>query len=115
VQEVISTRQMPSREFATDDLFRHACGLGGHACRTREDAPARREAALTGIAVAGKTGTAETGRPTNQAWFIAFAPADAPRVAVAVTIEDTPATGGEVAAPLAANVLRAALAVADPP
>jgi peptidoglycan glycosyltransferase len=72
-------------------------------------------AALSGIAVAGKTGTAETGRPTNQAWFIAFAPADAPRVAVAVTIENTPATGGEVAAPLAAAVLRAALAQSSLP
>jgi peptidoglycan glycosyltransferase len=67
-------------------------------------------AALQGIQVAGKTGTAEKGNGANQAWFIAFAPATAPRVAVAVTIENTPATGGEVAAPLAAQVLRAALA-----
>ena len=72
-------------------------------------------AALSGIQVAGKTGTAETRPPTNQAWFIAFAPADAPRVAVAVTIENTPATGGEVAAPLAAAVLRAALAQSSLP
>jgi peptidoglycan glycosyltransferase len=67
-------------------------------------------AALQGIQVAGKTGTAEKGNGTNQAWFIGFAPADAPRVAVAVTIENTPSTGGEVAAPLAAAVMRAALA-----
>jgi penicillin-binding protein A len=66
-------------------------------------------AALAGISVAGKTGTAERGG-ANQAWFIAFAPADAPRVAVAVTIENTYGTGGEVAAPLAAFVMRAALA-----
>lgn len=72
-------------------------------------------AALQGIQVAGKTGTAEKGNGANQAWFIAFAPADAPRVAVAVTIENTPATGGEVAAPLAAQVLRAALAQASLP
>jgi peptidoglycan glycosyltransferase len=72
-------------------------------------------AALSGIEVAGKTGTAETGKPTNQAWFIAFAPANAPRVAVAVTIENTPATGGEVAAPIAAAVLRTALAQANLP
>jgi peptidoglycan glycosyltransferase len=72
-------------------------------------------AALSGIAVAGKTGTAETGRPTNQAWFIAFAPAGAPRVAVAVTVENTSGTGGEVAAPLAAAVLRAALAQSSLP
>ena len=72
-------------------------------------------AALQGIQVAGKTGTAEKGNGTNQAWFIAFAPADAPRVAVAVTIENTSATGGEVAAPLAAAVMRAALAQASLP
>jgi peptidoglycan glycosyltransferase len=67
-------------------------------------------AALQGIQVAGKTGTAERGDGTNMAWFIAFAPADDPRIAVAVTIEGTTATGGEVAAPVAADVIRAALA-----
>ncbi len=67
-------------------------------------------AALSGLSVAGKTGTAETadsGR--NQAWFIGFAPVEDPQVAVAVVIEDTPSTGGEVAAPVAAQVMRAAL------
>ncbi|HJW75737.1 MAG TPA: penicillin-binding transpeptidase domain-containing protein, partial [Thermoleophilia bacterium] len=39
-------------------------------------------AALQGIQVAGKTGTAERGNGANQAWFIGFAPAEAPRVAV---------------------------------
>jgi penicillin-binding protein A len=67
-------------------------------------------AALQGIQVAGKTGTAERGDCTNLAWFIAFAPADDPQIAVAVTIENTTATGGEVAAPLAAAVIKAALA-----
>jgi peptidoglycan glycosyltransferase len=67
-------------------------------------------AALVGIQVAGKTGTAEKGNGANQAWFICFAPAEAPRVAVAVSIENTTATGGEIAAPMAADVLRAALA-----
>ena len=71
-------------------------------------------AALQGIQVAGKTGTAERGDGTNLAWFIAFAPADDPRVAVAVTIENTPSTGGEVAAPLAAAVIKAALAQPQP-
>lgn len=67
-------------------------------------------AALSGLSVAGKTGTAETadsGR--NQAWFIGFAPVEDPQVAVAVVIEDTPSTGGAVAAPVAAQVMRAAL------
>ncbi len=67
-------------------------------------------AALQGIQVAGKTGTAERGDGTNMAWFIAFAPADDPQVAVAVTIENTTTTGGEAAAPRAAAVIEAALA-----
>lgn len=67
-------------------------------------------AAIEGVKVAGKTGTAERGDGTNLAWFIGFAPADDPRVVIAVTVEDTLATGGAEAAPLAAQVLRAALA-----
>jgi peptidoglycan glycosyltransferase len=67
-------------------------------------------AALEGIQVAGKTGTAEKGDGTNLAWFIGFAPAEDPRVAVAVVVEDTTQTGGEAAAPLAAAVIKTALA-----
>jgi peptidoglycan glycosyltransferase len=67
-------------------------------------------AAIEGVQVAGKTGTAERGDGTNLAWFIGFAPADDPRVAVAVVVEDTLSTGGAEAAPLAAEVMRAALA-----
>ena len=67
-------------------------------------------AALEGIQVAGKTGTAEKGDGSNLAWFIGFAPADDPQIAVAVVIEDTQSTGGEAAAPLAAEVIRSALA-----
>lgn len=65
-------------------------------------------AALSGISVAGKTGTAEVGG-TNQAWFIAFAPVDAPRIAVAATVERTPGQGGTIAAPVAKQVLEALL------
>jgi penicillin-binding protein A len=65
-------------------------------------------AALSGIDVAGKTGTAEVGG-TNQAWFIAFAPVDAPRVAIAVTIERTSGQGGTVAAPVAKQVMESLL------
>ncbi len=67
-------------------------------------------AALQGIQVAGKTGTAERGDGTNLAWFIAFAPAADPQVAIAVVLEDTQSTGGEAAAPLAAAVIKTALA-----
>lgn len=72
-------------------------------------------AAIEGVEVAGKTGTAERGDGTNLAWFIGFAPADDPRVAVAVVVEDTLSTGGAEAAPLAAEVMRAALAAARRP
>jgi penicillin-binding protein A len=70
-----------------------------------------------GIQVAGKTGTAQTGieGENPHAWFIAFAPANAPRYAVAVIIEHggdfgSEATGGEVAAPIAKQMLQNLLA-----
>jgi penicillin-binding protein A len=71
-------------------------------------------AALPDVQVAAKTGTAQTDRDTNHAWIITFAPAEAPRVAVAVIVEDQrnseDATGGAIAAPIARAVLQAALA-----
>ena len=71
-------------------------------------------AQIPGVAVAGKTGTAQTGLDKSHTWFISFAPAEAPRVAVAVMLEDQPSstefTGGALAAPIAAAVMRAALA-----
>lgn len=64
---------------------------------------------IPGVTVAGKTGTAETGRDgTSHAWFIAYAPADNPQIAVAVIVEDG-GRGGEVASPIAGSILRAAL------
>jgi penicillin-binding protein A len=62
-------------------------------------------AALEGIEVAGKTGTAEVGT-VNQAWFLAFAPVQRPRVAIAVTVERTTGQGGTVAAPVAKQVMQ---------
>ena len=68
-------------------------------------------AALEGIPVAGKTGTAEVGanREFTQPWFIAFAPVQNPRMAIAVTVERTSGQGGTVAAPIAKTVLEALL------
>jgi peptidoglycan glycosyltransferase len=64
-------------------------------------------AALQGIDVAGKTGTAEVGHNCpNQLWFIAYAPAEAPRVAIAVTVECGTGFGGTVAAPIAKAVMQ---------
>ena len=62
---------------------------------------------VTGLDVAGKTGTAEVdvgGERKNHAWFICFAPASDPKVAIAVVAEYG-GVGGEVAAPLARNIL----------
>jgi len=71
------------------------------------------EAALAGIRVAGKTGTAEVGanREFTQPWFICFAPIENPKLAVAVTLERQPAGsfGGVVAAPIARSVLETML------
>jgi penicillin-binding protein A len=71
--------------------------------------------AIPGVPVAGKTGTAQHGEGQNpHAWFVAFAPADAPRIAVAVIVLDggslgSEATGGRIAAPLATQMIQAAL------
>jgi peptidoglycan glycosyltransferase len=66
--------------------------------------------AIPGVTVGGKTGTAEVGDGTSHAWFIGFAPAEAPRVAIAVILEHQ-GSGSDVAAPAAQRVLRAALDV----
>ncbi len=69
-------------------------------------------AALSDVTVAGKTGTAEVQNETlNQVWFIGFAPVEAPRYAIAVTLEEQPigTSGGANAAPLAAQVLQTLL------
>jgi peptidoglycan glycosyltransferase len=60
--------------------------------------------------VAGKTGPAETGRRcVNPTSFIGFAPADRPRLAIAVFVEEQAGTGGKVAAPVAREVMQALL------
>jgi peptidoglycan glycosyltransferase len=69
-------------------------------------------AAISGITVAGKTGTAETpgnkacggGANENQAWFIGFAPADNPKIAIAASVECTEQFGNDVAAPIFRDV-----------
>ena len=80
---------------------------------------------IPGIQVAGKTGTAELGPKPGQppappgqentveqivdGWFICFAPAQHPKLAVAVMLIDASGDGGSTAAPIAANILTAAL------
>jgi peptidoglycan glycosyltransferase len=68
-------------------------------------------ASIPGIRVAGKTGTAETGRGNvHTTWFTAFAPADAPKVAIAVVVENQlNGFGGTISAPIAREVMEALL------
>ncbi len=74
-------------------------------------------AAIPGVPVAGKTGTAETpgnkacggGSEENQAWFMGFAPADHPKVAIAASVECTTAFGNDAAAPIFREVAEALL------
>jgi peptidoglycan glycosyltransferase len=64
---------------------------------------------VTGIQVAGKTGTAETGVDGNShAWFLAIAPVEKPTIAIAVIVENG-GHGGSVAAPVAGQIIQAAL------
>jgi penicillin-binding protein A len=75
-------------------------------------------AAIPGVPVAGKTGTAETpgneacggGSEENQAWFMGFAPADEPKIAIAATVECTEQFGNDVAAPIFRDVAETILA-----
>jgi len=60
------------------------------------------------VQVAGKTGTAENPHGNPHAWFIGFAPADKPQIVVAVIAENA-GSGGEVAAPIARQVIARAL------
>ncbi|HUA75789.1 MAG TPA: penicillin-binding protein 2 [Solirubrobacteraceae bacterium] len=65
-------------------------------------------AQIPGVQVAGKTGTAETqiGTAINNVWFIAFAPAAHPKVAIAVTLKGVPGQGAAFAAPIAREVIQ---------
>ncbi len=78
----------------------------------------RNDGKINGVSIAAKTGTAEHGAdPKNtppHGWYVAFAPADNPQVAIAVVVEDggdrnLEATGGSVAAPIGRAVIGAAL------
>lgn len=62
-------------------------------------------ARLKNIKVAGKTGTAENPSGKSHAWFVGFAPADNPKVAVAVVLEEEGSTGGKSAAPIARDII----------
>lgn len=62
-------------------------------------------ARVSGITVAGKTGTAETGKGADHAWFIGFAPAENPQIALCVMVEHKSGGGGGVCAPIASRII----------
>jgi peptidoglycan glycosyltransferase len=65
-------------------------------------------ARIPGMLIAGKTGTAETTEEqAPHAWFVGFAPADKPSLAIAIILENA-GTGGGKAAPLAGEILKEA-------
>ncbi|MFP7834419.1 peptidoglycan D,D-transpeptidase FtsI family protein [Marisediminicola sp. LYQ134] len=66
-------------------------------------------ARISGVDVAGKTGTAQNDGAGNTLWFTGFAPANDPRVAVAVVVENGEGFGNSVAAPIARQVIEAVL------
>ncbi len=63
------------------------------------------KARISGVTVAGKTGTAENEKDKDHAWFVGFAPAENPEIAVAVILENNGRSGGDSAAPIARNVI----------
>jgi peptidoglycan glycosyltransferase len=100
--KVQSTVMSPQTATELTDMMTHVTQEGTAAGLT-----------VDGVTFAGKTGTAEIGDPAqgiNQPWFIAFAPAQDPQVAVAATIERCSGCfGAEVAGPIATQVMESLL------
>lgn len=70
-----------------------------------------KRAQINGIEVAGKTGTAENEKEKDHAWFVGFAPAESPEIAIAVILENDGRSGGDSAAPIARNVIKKYLSI----
>lgn len=74
------------------------------------DSGTGKKAAIKGIKVAGKTGTAENEltyqkKDKEHAWFVGFAPVENPQIAVAVVLEYSGSSGGAIAAPIAQKIM----------
>ncbi len=70
-------------------------------------------ARISGVAVAGKTGTAENEKEKDHSWFIGYAPYEDPQIAIAVILENDGTSGGTAAAPIAGNVIRKYLSLTE--
>ncbi|MBZ2174116.1 penicillin-binding protein A [Schnuerera sp. xch1] len=64
-----------------------------------------KNASIDSVEVAGKTGTAQNSSGKDHAWFIGFAPAEEPKIAIAVILEEEGSSGGQAAAPIARNIM----------
>ncbi len=62
-------------------------------------------AQISGVAVAGKTGTAENEKDKDHSWFVGYAPFEDPQIAVAIILENDGRSGGDSAAPIAGSVI----------
>lgn len=60
----------------------------------------------SGVQIAGKTGTADTENGSTDAWFVGFAPAYDPKIAIAIILENDGSTGGQSAAPIGGALIR---------
>lgn len=102
-------------EFSAEELRRSTSASVAHQVRdwmvTSVDQGIASGAAVSGVKVAGKTGTAEIGDTgLNNSWFTGFAPADDPQVAIAVVYEGVDAnTGAQLAAPAGKELFEAVL------
>jgi peptidoglycan glycosyltransferase len=103
-REVAKLRPQKQSEVMKEETARTLAGMMSNVVQEGTGTAA----ALSGIDVAGKTGTAERGT-SDQAWMIAFAPVEDPKVAVAVTVEKAAGSGGTVAGPIAKQVMESLL------
>ncbi|MCS6860645.1 MAG: penicillin-binding transpeptidase domain-containing protein [Abditibacteriales bacterium] len=102
--EILMTRlPQPLRQAVQVGTAREAKAM---MTRVVSDGTTRRIMASLGVRVAAKTGTAQNPHGKPHAWYIAFAPADKPTIAVAVVVENAGA-GSAVAAPVARDVIAA--------
>lgn len=65
-----------------------------------------KNAQIKGVSVAGKTGTAETDSGKDHSWFVGYAPANNPKICVAVILENDGSSGGTTACPIARDVIK---------
>lgn len=114
VDRVVTANGFIMKNRNPDEYFRLADGASAnqvkHMMETVVAEGTGRNARISGIRVAGKTGTAQNeltaeGEDKEHAWFIGFAPVDNPQIAVAVILEYSGSTGGRQAAPIARELM----------